>query len=109
MKQNKTITTTFFFFLKHCIFLYKSVRTKRRMNIFVHNNNNNSNSNKKNLDILAVVCIFILKLDLMPLLYAQRVVNKYLTRCAKRKKTDRDQRYSNKRTTKIEHQHHTST
>jgi hypothetical protein len=41
--------------------------------------------------------MFFFKAQLMPLMYAQRVVNKYLTRCGK--ETEEAKRYWNKRTT----------
>jgi hypothetical protein len=41
-------------------------------------------------------------------MYAQRVVNKYLTRCAKKEEGAKDIQI-NEQQTKIEHQHHTNT
>jgi len=52
--------------------------------------------------------MFFFKAQLMPLMYAQRVVNKYLTRCGKEIKEAKDIEI-NEQQTKIEHQHHTNT
>ncbi len=45
--------------------------------------------------------MFSFKAPIMPLMYAQRVVNKYLTRCGKEEAEEekKKKRYSNKRTT----------
>jgi hypothetical protein len=52
--------------------------------------------------------MFSFKAQLMPLMYAQKVVNKYLTRCAKKEEGAKDIQI-NEQQTKIEHQHHTNT
>jgi hypothetical protein len=44
-------------------------------------------------------------------MYAQRVVNKYLTRCGKKEEEQKGAKdiWVNEQQTKIEHQHHTNT
>jgi hypothetical protein len=56
--------------------------------------------------------MFSFKAPIMPLMYAQRVVNKYLTRCGKEEAEEEKKRRDiqiNEQQTKIEHQHHTNT
>jgi len=54
--------------------------------------------------------MFSFKAQIMPLMYAQRVVNKYLTRCGKKEDEEEKKKdiQVNEQQTKIEHQHHTN-